>query len=186
MRGLAIMLAASLCGALVFAQSSEPTIADLARRLRLEERPRAVRNYTELDLPLIRNSPISIIGPEELPRESVESESSKQQSDAEKMWRQRFAQAREDIARTEQEIARVQKAFDNAAGRAARDMDWGYVTCPPKNGVFAPGYLGADNLNSLCSLLNERKDHLEAAKARLVNLEDDLRRAGGYPGWARE
>lgn len=133
-------------------------------------------------------------GPVLAPNKSADDKSgSSPEQTPEQVWRQRFAQAREDIARTEQEIARLQRAFDAAAAPAAIEkMGWsGPVSCPRKSNVFLPGYLppgdlGAANLNSLCSQLNERKDHLDAAKARLVTLEDDLRRAGGYPGWARE
>lgn len=187
MKTITVALAVCLTGAWALARAQEPSIGELARRLRLEDRPRASRVYTELDLPLIRNAPISIIGPAEAPLDVSETESSnKQWSDFEKMWRQRFAQTRQDIARTEQEIVRIQRTFDAEVQKAMALTDLAYLNCPANGVLHALGYPGADRLIQLCGQLNERRAHLEIAKARLVTLEDDLRRAGGYPGWARE
>lgn len=184
MRATPIFALAFLGAASLAAQAPAPSVAEAARRARSGERLRATRQFTEDDLPRLRRNPISIVGE---PHEEDPAEAKKDpEVSREELWRQRFRDAREEVADSERALAGAGRAFDDASRRASYIMGWGILLCPRMGEVFAPGYLGAGELNATCAAVNAQRTRLELARATLLELEDELRRDGGYPGWARE
>ena len=180
---IAVMLAASAVAAA--AQPSQ-SLGDLARRARAHSEPhRAVRSYTEDDLARLRLLPVNVIG-EAVPDDENSTEASTAAlREAEAIWRRAFAEARRDVARAESQIARLQREFDSASAKSLL-LDWPIVTCGADGSVFAPGHPQGAALNELCRALMTTRKYRDEARSYLINLEDELRRAGGYPGWARE
>lgn len=183
MRGT-ILLALTLASLPAAAQNPPESVAEAAQRARAEERAKAARVYTEDDLPRLRLLPISVMGTLTETGERKE-EPLRAGPTEEEIWRAKFSAAREEVARAERELAQWQHAFDDASRRAAIAMDWTYVTCPEKGGVFTPGYTGAAQLNSYCAQINAGRARLAAAREKLASLDEELRRSGGLPGWAR-
>ncbi len=166
----------------------EESVVEAARRARNLQRPQAKPEhvYTADDLPRLRLIPLSIVG--QLLPEDEESATGTagRAEDPETIWRARFAEARSQITDAERAIATTQRNFDDAGRRAALLMDWNFLTCPSDGNVFAPGYTRAGELNSRCADLNQAKERLAQARANLASLEEEFRRAGLPPGWARE
>lgn len=184
MRKIVCTVALSLWAVGALAQTREKSVADLARQAQALGRARAARIYTNDDIAWLRTLPISVIG--EVRDEREESRRAAGREDPEMYWRKRFAGARQRVAQAETEVARLGGLFDKESARAALLMDWSVLTCDSKNGVFAPGYAGAVHLNDVCGQLSAAKARLESAQQELAGLDDQLRRAGGYPGWGRD
>ncbi len=185
MRGLLLWTLALGCTPAA-AQAPPESVAEAAQRARAQDRTRAARVYTEDDLPRLRLLPISVIGTLAETGEALERPDFPPGPSEEQIWRARFAAAREELARAEKELAQWQRAFDGASLRAAVTMDWNFLSCPSQGSVFAPGYTGAAELSALCARINASRERFAAAREKLASLEEELRRSGGQPGWARD
>ena len=98
----------------------------------------------------------------------------KEDPNSEKAWRKRFAAQHKKIADAEQELDVLQRESDKASVQ--------YYSDPQK----------AMNEQFTRNEINEKNDKIAAKKKDLANLrqqlsdmEDQVRRAGGDPGWAR-
>jgi len=90
----------------------------------------------------------------------------------EKWWREQFEKARTEVRRAENQAAVAQLEL-NAANRdfLTRSYD--------------PDGRGPTQISSANAKLDAATKNLEAARAKVLQLEDELRRAGGPAGWAR-
>ena len=90
----------------------------------------------------------------------------------EKAWREKFETARTDVRRAENQVALAQLELNSAN----RD----YLTRS-----FDPDGRGLTAIASAKQKLTDANTAVTNAKAKLAQLEEDLRRAGAPAGWAR-
>lgn len=97
----------------------------------------------------------------------------------EKCWRDKFAQQREKIATATRELDILQREYNLARTQYYQD---------PNQAVreqYSANTAGGRELQDLLNRINEKKTEIDQLQRELSTLEDDLRRAGGKPGWAR-
>jgi hypothetical protein len=93
----------------------------------------------------------------------------------EKAWRDKFRGQRDQIARLEKELDVLQREQDKAQVQ--------YYPDPQK--ALSEGYSRKD-INEKDTKIAAKKDEIDKAKQGLSDLEDELRKSGGDPGWSRE
>ena len=90
----------------------------------------------------------------------------------EKGWREKFDAARTELRRAENQVAVAQLDLNNAN----RD----YLTRS-----YDPGNRGLTAIGEKTQKLTDANKAVDSARAKIAQLEEDLRRAGAPPGWAR-
>ena len=93
--------------------------------------------------------------------------------DQEQVWRQRFREAYAKLAQLEKELDILQRE-DNKAQLQ-------YYPDPQK--TMNEGYTRKD-INEKQAQITTKKQQIDQQKQHISDLEDDLRKAGGDPGWA--
>jgi chromosome segregation ATPase len=90
-------------------------------------------------------------------------------------WRARFAAARKTLADDTRELDILQREFTLKQQQFYQDP----------NAALKQQY-SRDDLNKSQSEIETKKQAVEKDKQALSDLEDELRKAGGNPGWASE
>jgi chromosome segregation ATPase len=98
----------------------------------------------------------------------------KEDANSEGAWRKKFAAQRKKIADAQLELDVLQREIDKA--------DVQYYSDPTK--AMNEQYSRAE-INAKTDKLDAKKKEIAALTQQLSDLEDDLRKAGGDPGWAR-
>lgn len=89
-------------------------------------------------------------------------------------WRKRFRDARDHLARAEKELNILQRESEKGQVQ--------YYTDPSK--AMHEQY-DRKQVNERFAKIDAKKKEIQQAKQNIDSLEDELRRAGGDPGWAR-
>jgi chromosome segregation ATPase len=162
-------------------------VADAARKAREQKKsaPKPKKVFTNDDIApksAAEPPPAQQAAPAPVSEEAASTEAATSKEDAAKKedpnseaaWRKRFAAQRKKIADAEQELDVLQ--------REAEKLDVQYYSDPQK----------AMNEQYSRKEINEKTDKIAAKKKELADLkqqfsdmEDELRRTGGDPGWAR-
>jgi DNA repair exonuclease SbcCD ATPase subunit len=95
--------------------------------------------------------------------------------DPEKVWRKRFQDQRDKIAAAEKELDLLQREADKAQVQ--------YYNDPTK--AMNEQYSRKD-INDKNAKIDQKKQDIANLKQQLSDMEDELRKSGGDPGWARE
>lgn len=98
----------------------------------------------------------------------------KEDPNGEKAWRKRFADQHQKIANVEKEIDILQRELQKAQLQ--------YYTDPQK---AMNEQNSRSEVNDKTAKIEAKKKELDQLKRRLDDLETDLRKAGGDPGWAQ-
>ena len=98
----------------------------------------------------------------------------KEDPNSERAWRKRFATQRRKITDAQQELDVLQ--------REAEKADVQYYSDPQK--ALKEQY-SREEINAKNDKIAAKKKELADLKQQLSDMEDELRRAGGDPGWAR-
>jgi predicted RNase H-like nuclease (RuvC/YqgF family) len=93
----------------------------------------------------------------------------------EKKWRKRFQDLRDKIAQAEKDLDLLQRELNKAQVQ--------YYPDPQK--ALMQQYDRKD-INDKTSKIDAKKKEIEQLKQSFSDLEDDLRKSGGDPGWSRE
>jgi hypothetical protein len=105
------------------------------------------------------------------PSEKAEAEKEKHD---EKYWRERFAAAHEKLAQAERELDILEREWQKGQMQ--------YYADPQK--ALKEQYNRKD-LNDHAAQVEAKKKEIAKLKQDISDLEDELRREGGDPGWAR-
>ena len=92
----------------------------------------------------------------------------------EEAWRKRFREARDKLAQSEQELDILQ--------REAQKAQVQYYTDPQK--ALSEQYSRKD-ISDKDTKIDAKKQEIAQMKQHIADLEDQLRKSGGDPGWAR-
>ena len=93
---------------------------------------------------------------------------------SEKYWRKRFQKLHDKLATSEQELDLLQRELDKNQVQ--------YYSDPQK--ALTQQHDRSD-INDKSSKVDAKKKEIEDLKQQLSDMEDELRKAGGDPGWAR-
>jgi chromosome segregation ATPase len=93
---------------------------------------------------------------------------------AEAAWRRRFAEARAKVAQAEKELDILQREWEKSQVQ--------YYPDPQK--ALKEQYNRKD-INEHATKVEAKKKEIAQLKQGISDLEDELRQAGGDPGWAR-
>jgi hypothetical protein len=170
----------------------DDAVADAARksRERKKETAKPKKVFTNEDLGELKSNSVSTVGQDgraagkaaegdknqgEKPKEQPNGASGTADAgrEQEKIWRQRFQQAYARLAQLEKEMDILQRE-DNKAQLQ-------YYPDPQK--ALAEGYTRKD-INDKTARTAAKKQEIDQQKQHISDLEDDLRKAGGDPGWA--
>jgi hypothetical protein len=180
--------------------STGDSVADAARRARENKKnaPKGTKVYTDEDVSPTpapgTNSQSAATPPSDAPAANGEAQTAPANAteatgdaknppaggapadkDDEKGWRQRFKLQHDRIARAEKELDVLQREEVKAQVQ--------YYPDPQK--ALTEGYTRKD-INDKDAKIAAKKDEIAKLKQGLDDLEDQLRKAGGDPGWARE
>ena len=170
-------------------QASGDPVADAARKAReqqkKEAKPRKV--YTEDDLSRGKASassqsatsegqPASQGAPDNAQAGATgESNTPAEDKNDEKKWRKRFRDLRDKIAQSEKELDLLQRELNKAQVQYYPD---------PQKALMEQN--DRKDINDKTAKIDAKKKEIEQLKQSFSDLEDDLRKAGGDPGWSRE
>lgn len=182
-----------LCAFSSFAQQSQdssdkPTgdaVADAARKAREQkkketEKPKKV--YTNEDMGELPANAVSTLGTgpgdnkdakDADSKEQAKSAGNKDDKDPEKLWRKRFKEAYAKLAQLEKELDILQREENKDQVQ--------YYPDPQK--AMTEGYTRKD-INEADAKIAAKKQEIDQQKQKISDMEDELRKAGGDPGWA--
>ena len=167
------------------AQSQTPqkeSLGEAARKAREKDKntPKAAVVFTNDNIPTAGGG-VSVVGAQPAPSKDAGKESAAAESKAaagqnndEAMWRKKFADARQKVAQDEQELSIMQ--------RELAQLNLQYYPDPQK--ALKQSVDRSDIIKKTDAIAAKQKE-LDSDKQALSNLEDELRAAGGDPGWAR-
>jgi chromosome segregation ATPase len=98
----------------------------------------------------------------------------KQDAKGEEFWRKSFASTREKLANAEKELDILQRELEKS--------ELQYYPDPQKAMVQQ---FNRSDINDKRAKIDAKQKEIAALKQQLSDMEDDLRKAGGNPGWAR-
>jgi chromosome segregation ATPase len=98
----------------------------------------------------------------------------KEDPNSEKAWRKRFAAQHEKIAKTEKELDILQRELEKSSVQ--------YYADPTK---AMKEQNSRAEVNDKTAKIDAKKKELEQLRQQLDDMEAELRKAGGDPGWAR-
>jgi hypothetical protein len=167
--------------ALAQQQSGDP-VADAARRSREQKKaaPKPKKVYTDDDIkPAATSSEAGAAagagGAQATPDNGQGAAGAGTgKDDAETAWRKRFADQRGKIAAAEKELDILQREAEKAQVQYYND---------PQKALMEQNT--RKEINEKNAKIEQKKQDIANLKQQLSDLEDELRKSGGDPGWAR-
>jgi hypothetical protein len=159
-------------------QSGDP-VADAARRSREQKKdaPKPKKVYTDDDVkPAAPSSEAGAGGAQAAPADGSGAAAGKGtgKDDPETTWRKRFADQRAKIATAEKELDILQRESEKAQVQYYND---------PQKALMEQNT--RKEINEKNAKIEQKKQDIANLKQQLSDLEDELRKSGGDPGWAR-
>jgi DNA repair exonuclease SbcCD ATPase subunit len=160
--------------------SQQPTsdpVADAARKARAEQKtaPKPKKVFTNEDMPSTPPPDATVKSEAQAAggqNDSQEETANNPKSEA--YWRKRFQKQRDKISQAEQELDVLQRELNKDQVQ--------YYNDPQK--ALTEQHDRSD-INDKTAKVDAKKKQIESLKQQLSDMEDDLRKAGGDPGWAR-
>jgi hypothetical protein len=163
------------------APAKTESLADAARKARAAEKnaPKATVVFTNDNIPTAATG-VSVVGnstasSSDQPASSATPAPDDKDKNDEATWRQKFADARQKIEQDKQELSVLQRELG--------ELNVQYYADPTK--AMEQAYSRTDIIDKQ-NAIDAKQKELAADQQALSNLEDELRKAGGDPGWARE
>jgi chromosome segregation ATPase len=167
-------------------QSGDP-VADAARRSREQKKaaPKPKKVYTDDDIkpaaPASEAGAASGAGGAQAAADNgqgaaanAEGAGGSGKDDPETAWRKRFAEQRNKIAAAEKELDILQRESEKAQVQYYND---------PQKALMEQNT--RKDINEKNAKIEQKKQDIANLKQQLLDMEDDLRKSGGDPGWAR-
>ena len=161
-------------------QQSQDSMTAVARKARAEQQntPKPKKVYTNDDFappPPAKTTQAKPAGAQTDDTAKPDADKSAENDPkSEVYWRKRFSKTRDKLAMAEKEVDVLQRELDKNQVQ--------YYNDPQK--ALMQQYNRKD-INENQSKLDAKKKEVDALKQQLSDLEDELRKAGGDPGWAR-
>lgn len=167
---------------------TEDPVADAARKAREQKKRETAKTkkvYTNEDMSELPANAVSTLGAatatetraEGAANQGVKPNQQGNPGDAdknpEKLWRKRFRDAYAKLAQLEKELDILQREDNKAQTQ--------YYSDPQK--ALTEGYTRKD-INEKETKIAAKKQEIAQQKQQISDMEDDLRKAGGDPGWA--
>jgi chromosome segregation ATPase len=174
-------------------QTGDP-VADAARKAREgkqkkdAQKPKKV--YTDDDVkpatpdkPAVQNATASAAtngaetaagGAQAADAKKPEEDTQKEEPNSEKAWRKRFSEQHEKIAKAEKELEILQRELEKSSVQ--------YYADPTK---AMKEQNSRAEVNDKTAKIEAKKKEIAQLRQQLDDMEADLRKAGGDPGWAR-
>lgn len=187
---------------LAWAQSNvPPDMVETSRKVKAErakKKPAAVTVFTNDSIPAA-GSKVSTVG-EAAPPPAAAAEgeagalaaggeaaagaageaAAKEKECGEQCWRGKFREQRDKIRAAQREVEILQREYNLSRTQYYQD---------PNQAVreqYSNTTGGGRELQALLTRISEKQAEIQTLQRELSNLEDELRRAGGNPSWARE
>lgn len=163
------------------ATATTDSLAEAARKARAAEKnaPKATMVFTNDNLPTVSGG-VSVVG--QAPAASTAAASASSASAAtsagsndEAAWRQKFADARHKIDQDKKELTILQRELG--------ELNVQYYPNPTQ---ALKQSMSRSDINKKQAAIDAKQKQLAADEQALSDLEDQLHKAGGDPGWARE
>ena len=161
--------------------SPSDSLGDAARKARAQKKDssKPAKVFTNDDLGGLKGT-ISVVGNEPTPGSATDSkqtpgDSKKEGAKDETYWRTKFAAARKTLADDTKQLDIMQREFNLKQQQFYQDPT-----------VAMKEQHSRDDLNKTQSEIDAKKQDVEKDKQALSDLEDELRKSGGQPGWANE
>jgi hypothetical protein len=189
MKGLVLAPALCLAGLSTAAQPQDTSqqtgdpVADAARKARESKKdvPKPKKVWTDDDLKKTAPDAVSTVGSSTMTGTATASTgqaggagTTANDPNGEAAWRAKFKEQRDKIARAEKELDLLQRELEKAQLQ--------YYPDPQK--AMTEQNSRAD-INDKSTKIDSKKKEIEQLKQGVDDLEDQLRKAGGSPGWAR-
>lgn len=162
------------------AQQSGDPVADAARKAREQQKttPKPKKVYTDDDIkpatPATDAAAAPTSGAAQAADNGTAANGAGKPDDPEKVWRKRFQDQRDKIAAAEKELDILQRESEKAQVQ--------YYNDPQK--AMQEQYSRKD-INDKNAKIDQKKQDIANLKQQLSDMEDELRKSGGDPGWAR-
>jgi chromosome segregation ATPase len=164
------------------AQEQPGDVAAAARKSREEQKtaPKPKKVLTNDDIPASTNAPAgadSSAKPGDAKADASDGKGkadTKEESNSEAAWRKRFQTLHDKLSTSEKELDVMQRELEKDQVQ--------YYSDPQK--ALLQQYDRAD-INLKTTKIDEKKKEIDGLKQQISDLEDQLRQAGGDPGWAR-
>lgn len=159
-------------------QNQQGSIADAARKAREKAKtvPQAKKTYTNDDLSAIRAGGVSTVGggtSATTPAATTETKpGTPEPKKDETYWRKRFAEARQKIDLAQRELDVLQRELNLSQTQ--------YYSDPNK--ALQQQY-SREDINDKTAKIEAKKEEISQLQKALADLQDELRQAGGQPGW---
>ena len=161
--------------------AQQDSVAEAARKAREKEKtaPPAKKTYTNDNVPALRSNQISVLAPNEnavkdaAPDTGKPADKKPEPAKDEAYWRKRFVDAR-------LKLDLAQKDLD-VSQRELNLLQTQYYADPNK---ALQQQLTRDDINAKTDKVDEKKAEVAKLTQAIEDLKDEMRRAGGLPGWA--
>ncbi|HXW57421.1 MAG TPA: hypothetical protein VEJ67_16840 [Candidatus Cybelea sp.] len=149
------------------------SLAEAARKARAQKKdaPKATKVFTNDNIPTVGG--VSSVGEETAEQAGPAGASSTGKADDEKTWRERFATLHRKLQQDQAELDVMQRELGV--------LNLQFYNDPVK---AMQQQLSRDDVNKKTTAIEAKKKDIEADKQAISDAEDDLRKAGGDPGWA--
>jgi hypothetical protein len=150
-----------------------PSIADAARKAREQKKsePKSAKVFTNDNIPAVGG--VNVVGDETAP--APQGTAPPPGASDEKMWRDRFAAARGKLQRDQAELDLMQRELGKL------DVQY-YPNDPTKQLMQSVTFA---DINDKRAKITQKQQQIAQDQAAISGLEDQLRKSGGDPGWAR-
>jgi len=167
-------------------QTTSDPVADAARKARAEKQAAAKpkKVYTDDDFPTKKSAPVTpaagtegdqaTAAPATTDGAATTGAAGAEDPKSEAYWRKKFQVLRDKIANSEKELDVLQRELNKDQVQ--------YYNDPQK--ALMQQYDRKD-INDRTAKVDAKKKEIEDLKKQLSDMEDELRKAGGDPGWAR-
>lgn len=161
-------------------QGTQGSVADAARKAREQKKADTApaKTFDNDDLAKVKGD-VSTVGaePEEKKADGEKAATDAKPAEAkkdEKYWRKRFSDLRQKIADTEKEIDVLQRELEVAQKQYYPDPN-----------VALQQQYSREDINKKTKAIDDKKQELSSLNQQMSDLQDELRKAGGDPGWSR-